>query len=263
MKKTNLYRGLLIAVLAAIPVLVFAQGAAEVKTGLNSFADIIKTLTEGVVRALVTLFATAAMAVFFFGIVKYLFGIKDGDKTAIENGNKFMIYGLVALFVMFSVWGIVTMAQRIFGIEGKTNIIIPDVNFQKGSSGTGTGNNGTGAGLPGSGSTGAGLGEFCQQNSSCRSGLECRDFTCKSPVSSSGSDFGSRIDPNSVYINNACQDNSHCTGGSTCVDGVCRMPATSGDSTAWGYDPGNPGGTTQAEINAAYVDCEKTDSCAY
>lgn len=148
MKKTPYLHILLficIVGIISIPTLVFAQdAAAQINKGFGTFGDIITRFTQTIVRSLATLFATAAMVAFFYGIVKYIWGIRDGDSTASTNGKNFMLWGLIALFVMFSVWGIINYAQGIFGIAGKNTIVIPQIEFGSGKKSV----NPSGQGLP-------------------------------------------------------------------------------------------------------------------
>jgi len=51
-----------------------------------------------------------ALLVFLFGLVKFVFRV-GGDEAAVTDGKKLMTWGLVALFVMTSVWGIVKFMQ--------------------------------------------------------------------------------------------------------------------------------------------------------
>ena len=60
------------------------------------FIDLIATAT-GVLGSL-------AVLVFFLGLVRFIF--KAGDAKAVEEGKSLMIWGVVALFVMVSIWGI-------------------------------------------------------------------------------------------------------------------------------------------------------------
>lgn len=146
----------------SIPTLVFAQdGVTQINKGLGSFSSIITQFTQTIVRSLATLFATAAMVAFFFGIVQFIWGSRDGDATKAKNGKNFMLWGLIALFVMFSVWGIVNYAQRIFGIQGQNTIIIPQIELGNGK----TAPNPSGQGLP-TGATPSGGGSGGYRNGS-------------------------------------------------------------------------------------------------
>ncbi len=113
------------ASLLVVPAVVFAQ---SVTGGLVSIGGIVDTFTKTVVRALASLMLTSAVAVFFFGIVQYIWGLRQGDAVKTKVGNNFMVWGLVALFVMFSVWGIIRYAQGIFGVTD-TKMTIPSFIF--------------------------------------------------------------------------------------------------------------------------------------
>lgn len=133
MKKTHTLTTLLLISIMAIPMIALAQtSVASINTGLGSFGTIITTLTSRVVSALSTLAATAAMVVFFYGIVQYIWGVREGDESRVQKGNVFLRWGLVALFVMFSVWGIIIYVQNIFGIQNNNRIVIPTIQLQNG-----------------------------------------------------------------------------------------------------------------------------------
>lgn len=111
-----------------IPALASAQGATTVTAGFGTLNTIITSFTSNIVRALVGLFAAMAMAAFFWGLVQYIWGAREGKEDQISKGNKFMIWGLLALFVMFSVWGIIKLFQGVlFGSQNVNTIIIPDL----------------------------------------------------------------------------------------------------------------------------------------
>ncbi len=80
--------------------------------------DGIKSLIKAVgalVQQLTALAAGAGLLAFFWGIVRFLFAA-GGDEKAITEGKKFMGWGLVALFVMMSVWGIIEFFQTSLGL---------------------------------------------------------------------------------------------------------------------------------------------------
>ncbi len=141
-------RFLIITSLVAIPLVVSAQGVTDLNNGISALGGVFNTITTTVLKSLAGLFATAAMAIFFFGIAQYIFGARAGDAKKIEDGNRFMRWGLVALFVMFSVWGIITYVQNIFGIKGQNTIIIPTIDFMRGSGNNSPSSNSANIGLP-------------------------------------------------------------------------------------------------------------------
>ncbi len=116
-----------ILILSVSPLSVFATAGVTDFSGLGQFINDIK---DNVIVNLSALFLTAAVVAFFYGVVNYIISIRNGETKGVADGKQFMLWGLIALFVMFSVWGIVTFAQKTLGIEGKTQIDIPSIRFQ-------------------------------------------------------------------------------------------------------------------------------------
>jgi len=110
MKYLNKIKILLISVFILTPVVVF--GAVSDLQGLIKMAI-------GVVGSLVPLVMGLAVLAFVYGILKYL--TKSGDPTARAEGNQFMIWGIVALFVMVSLWALVGVIKgTFFGSGGRS-----------------------------------------------------------------------------------------------------------------------------------------------
>ena len=61
---------------------------------------------ETVVRQAIGLLFVVATVVFLWGIINYV--IAGGDEKKLENAKSFIIYGLIGLFVMVAMWGLVT-----------------------------------------------------------------------------------------------------------------------------------------------------------
>jgi uncharacterized membrane protein HdeD (DUF308 family) len=102
-------------VLITLPVFAFAQLKAT-DTFLRSAKDIITNV-------LVPLAFILALLFFFWGIAKYIWSVGT-DK---DEGKKMMIWGVVALFVMSSVWGIISYLQDEFIISKTTEGTIPTI----------------------------------------------------------------------------------------------------------------------------------------
>ncbi len=65
--------------------------------------------------------AGLALLGFFWGLTKFIFAAGSEDNR--EDGKRIMISGLIALFVMVSVWGIIRFFQADLGIIGGPSII--------------------------------------------------------------------------------------------------------------------------------------------
>ena len=50
-----------------------------------------------------------ALVVFFWGLAKFI--LNSGDEKSHEDGKRLMFWGVIALFVMASVWGIIAVLQ--------------------------------------------------------------------------------------------------------------------------------------------------------
>ncbi len=113
MKKLGVIAATGISALAAISS-VSAQANTVNQTGAN--VTNLLNIFGGLVSASIGILVTLALAVFFWGLVKYLFNL--GGEKGHEQGKHLMIYGIVALFVMVSVWGLIQFVQSFFGISG-------------------------------------------------------------------------------------------------------------------------------------------------
>lgn len=120
MKKTFWYGVITMSAFVVMTGEAFAQ---------TTFASLVGTIVSGLLNAVATLFISLAVLAFFYGVVKYIIGLRGGDPNETKKGNEFIIWSLVALFVMFSIYGIITFGQDIlFNGRDTSNIIIPDFN---------------------------------------------------------------------------------------------------------------------------------------
>lgn len=65
--------------------------------------------SKGLVNLSIKLLVGVALLTFFWGLVRFIF--KVGGDEKVEEGRNLMVWGLVALFVMVSVWGIISFLQ--------------------------------------------------------------------------------------------------------------------------------------------------------
>lgn len=86
---------------------------------MNSFQDLISA-GNNMIDSLIFVFVALALLVFFWGLVKFI--TKAGDEKSVEEGRNTMVWGLIALFVMISVWGIVNLMGSELGIDNLQSI---------------------------------------------------------------------------------------------------------------------------------------------
>ena len=74
-----------------------------------------------VLNRLIPVLIAVALVVFFWGLIQYIRTHKAG------SGKDTMIAGLVGLFIMVSVWGIIRIAQNTLGVGSGGPPSIPQV----------------------------------------------------------------------------------------------------------------------------------------
>jgi hypothetical protein len=110
----------------AMPILSFAQTASNESScsdQLDTLADMFNFLSCLLYTNVVPLLITAAVVVFMWGVVQYILNADDSTKRS--EGRSFIVWGLVALFVIVSVWGLVAVLQNTFGLTG--SVLIPQL----------------------------------------------------------------------------------------------------------------------------------------
>ncbi len=95
-------------------------------SGMTTLKDIVIKFVVGCILArLVYLIIAVAVFVFLFGIFKFIRSEGD-DKQA---GRELMFWGIVGIFVMISVWGLVAILQGTFNLSGNYDITPRQVNI--------------------------------------------------------------------------------------------------------------------------------------
>ncbi len=95
------------------------------------FVAMAATLTDilGTIRSLansiIPLFMVIAVAVFLWGIIKYITSSGDEEKAKAAKG--YIIYGLIGLFVMVAFWGIIQVVASTFGVTPGGTIPLPTI----------------------------------------------------------------------------------------------------------------------------------------
>lgn len=101
------------ALALALPVVVGAQN-------LGNVQDIVAGINV-LVNTLLPIAFTAAVLFFFWGLATYL--LAAGDEGAQDKGKRIMLWGVIALFVMSSIWGLVRFIQSAVGVNGNVNTV--------------------------------------------------------------------------------------------------------------------------------------------
>ena len=65
--------------------------------------------------SIIPLIFSLATVAFIWGVVQFV--INDQEEAKKQKGKEFMIWGVIALTVMFAVWGLVRILGNTFGIQ--------------------------------------------------------------------------------------------------------------------------------------------------
>lgn len=119
MKKFLQFSGTVLALFT--PSLAFAVG---------DLKDLFCTV-GGLVLLVTPMVVALALLGFFWGLAMYMFSLSGGDGAAAhsaygapaspqgkQSGRTIMLYGIITLFVMISIWGLVNILQTTFGVAG-------------------------------------------------------------------------------------------------------------------------------------------------
>lgn len=86
----------------------------------------IMTTVRSLVNSIVPLFMVVAVAVFLWGIVRYITAAGDEEKAKEARG--YIIYGLIGVFVMVAFWGIINVVAGTFGVDIGGTVDVPKWN---------------------------------------------------------------------------------------------------------------------------------------
>lgn len=112
MKKFSLVA---LALAAFSPMFAYAQ--------LGNIGGIVEAI-GGLIELATPIVVGLALLAFFWGLVKYIFSAGDDDKA---SGKSLMIGGIIAIFVMVSVVGIVGFIGEAVGVRQGGNLPVPGV----------------------------------------------------------------------------------------------------------------------------------------
>ena len=112
--KTKLIKDVAAITLISSPL--FAAAQATVNSLINTF--------KGILGAVIPFFMILATVIFLWGVIQYI--TAGGEEEKIKAGRTYMLWGIIGLFVMIAVWGLVNVLATTLGI-GTNNTIPPGV----------------------------------------------------------------------------------------------------------------------------------------
>ncbi|OGZ32653.1 MAG: hypothetical protein A3H02_01140 [Candidatus Niyogibacteria bacterium RIFCSPLOWO2_12_FULL_41_13] len=83
----------------------------------------ILTIFQAIFNQIIPILMTLATIVFLYGVISYVTSGADEEKRA--DAKWYMIWGLIGLFAMVAVWGLVRVLVVTFGVGGQGIPISP------------------------------------------------------------------------------------------------------------------------------------------
>lgn len=96
---------LIIPIICSYPALVLAVN--------SDLKALLENITSSILTPLIYTLLVTALVVFFWGVVQYIWSEGTGKAT----GRSIMFWGVIALFVMTSVWGLVNLVKNSFDLR--------------------------------------------------------------------------------------------------------------------------------------------------
>ena len=88
---------------------------------MTDFKSLVGVFFE-LIQLAIPVVASLALFSFFLGLVKF---IKSAGEGEIKEGRDLMVWGTIALFVMFSIWGILRFAHNDADLGGASTFGLP------------------------------------------------------------------------------------------------------------------------------------------
>lgn len=85
---------------------------------MYNLAQSIYTLlqtSENILRRIIGILFSLATVIFLWGVIEYMRA--GGDEKKIKDARQKITYGIIGLFLMVAVWGIVGVIVKTFGLQ--------------------------------------------------------------------------------------------------------------------------------------------------
>ena len=78
-------------------------------------SPLLDRIVTYVIDPTVKVIFTLGLFLFFYGLVEYLWELKDGKADG--DGRQHMLYGMIGMLIMVSVYGIIALIMNTLGID--------------------------------------------------------------------------------------------------------------------------------------------------
>ncbi len=86
---------------------------------MNSISELIEKINEQIINPLIVLLFAFALAYFIYGITEFLMKIENEEERT--KGKQHMLWAVIGMFIMVSVWGILEAVLGTFGVSAPSH----------------------------------------------------------------------------------------------------------------------------------------------
>ncbi len=101
--------------LALAPMFAFAQTSSNCAIGSGGTLSGILCQVGNLLNSVMPVIIALGVVYFIWGVVSYVVG---SDEEAKKKGRDRIIYGIIGLVVIVSIWGLVAILKNTFGLKG-------------------------------------------------------------------------------------------------------------------------------------------------
>jgi len=80
---------------------------------MNSADTLIKKINAQILNPVIGLLIAIGLVVFLYGVLEFIMGADNQEKR--ETGRRHMIWGIIGLFIMVAVFGIMNLLASFWG----------------------------------------------------------------------------------------------------------------------------------------------------
>ena len=84
-------------------------------TTTTDFKSLVSGITTGILAPLIPLIIGLAVIVFLWGVLRFI--VAAGDVKKREEGRNFIIWGLIGITIMLSIWGLVKILTDTLNLD--------------------------------------------------------------------------------------------------------------------------------------------------
>jgi len=108
----------------SIKLLALSSLLPSVALAVTDIIDLISLISR-VISSLIPIVASLALLYFFWGLAQFIFA--SGNEVDSKKGKEMMFWGIIALFVMLSVWGLINLLSDTLDLENSP-LPVPSLN---------------------------------------------------------------------------------------------------------------------------------------